>query len=340
MRRLRVKSTRGSATALLAAAVIAAAMLGASTAATAQATWKPQKAIEIVVGTSPGGGQDTSARAVQRLLQEKGLIEVASTVVNKPGGGSSLGYAYLNQHPGDAHYVMLATTPLITNPITGLMKITYADITPLALLFDEYIVTTVAAGSPIRTGKELLARLKADPSSLSIGIPGAGGGGHLGFALAAKAAGVDVKKLRTVVFKSGGDSITALLGGHIDVAASTTAAPVPHQRAGKLRIVAIAAPKRLSGELANVPTWREQGVDVEFANWRGFVGPRDLTAPQIAYWERALAAVANTPEFKRDLERNFWVANSAGSEEMKKRLRAEHDELKALLTELGMAKAP
>ena len=314
--------------------------LGLASPAAAQSPWKPEKNVEIIVGTSPGGGQDRSARAVQRLMQEKRLVDVATNVVNKPGSGSSLGYAYLNQHPGDAHYVMLSTTPLITNPITGLMTITHNDLTPLAMLFDEYIVATVAAGSPIKSGKELLARLKADPGSLSIGIPGAGGGGHLGFALAAKAAGVDVKKLKTVVFKSGGDSITALLGGHIDVATSTTAAPVPHHRAGKLRIVAIAAPKRLTGELSSVPTWREQGVNAEFANWRGMVGPRGLTPPQVGYWDRVFAAVVDTPEFKRDLERNYWVANFARSSEMRGRLKAEHEELKALLTDLGMAKNP
>ena len=307
-------------------------------AARAQASWKPQKNVEIVVGTSPGGGQDRSARAVQRLLQDKNLIDVASTVVNKPGAGSALGYAYLNQHPGDAHYLMLSTTPLITNPITGLQKITYEDLTPLALLFDEYIVASVSAASPLKDGKELIARLKADPSSLTIGIPGVGGGGHLAFALAARAAGVDPRRLKTVVFKSGGDSMTALLGGHIDVMSSTTGAPVPQHRAGKVRIVAIGSPSRLPGDLAQVPTWRELGVNAQFANWRGMLGPSGLSAPQVEYWEQVFAAVVQTPEFKRDVERNHWSASFAKSAAMRKRLKEEHDELKALLTELGMAK--
>ncbi|MPZ43433.1 MAG: tripartite tricarboxylate transporter substrate binding protein [Betaproteobacteria bacterium] len=312
--------------------------LALAPSAWAQTSWRPQKNVEIIVGTSPGGGQDRSARAVHRLIESNHLIEVASTVVNKPGAGSALGYAYLNQHVGDPHYIMLSTTPLITNPITGLQRITYEDLTPLAMLFDEYIVASVAAGSPIKGGKELLARLKADPGSLTIGIPGVGGGGHLGFALAAKAAGIDPKRLKTVVFKSGGDSITALLGGHIDVMSSTTAAPVPQHRAGKVRIVAIGSPTRLPGDLASVPTWREQGANAQFANWRGMVGPRGLTVPQIAYWENVFAAVVETSEFKQDLERNHWSANFAKSAEMRKRLKEEHDELKALLTELGMAK--
>ena len=307
-------------------------------AARAQAGWKPQKSVEIIVGTSPGGGQDRSARAVQRLLQEKSLVEVATNVVNKPGAGSALGYAYLNQHPGDAHFIMLSTTPLITNPITGLQKITHDDLTPLALLFDEYIVASVAAGSPIRDGKDLIAKLRADPASLTIGIPGVGGGGHLAFALAAKAAGIDPKRLKTVVFKSGGDSMTALLGGHIDVMSSTTGAPVPQHRAGKIRILAMGAPARLPGDLASVPTWRELGVNAQFANWRGMVGPGGLTGPQVEYWEQVFAAVVQTPEFRTDVERNHWSANFLKSADMRKRLKEEHDELKALLSELGMAK--
>ncbi len=320
----------------LAVALLALPLVSATAAA--QSAWKPQKPIEIIVGTSAGGGQDRSARTVQRLIQDRNLLEVASTVVNNPGSGSALGYAYLNQHAGDAHFIMLSTTPLITNPITGLQKITFHDLTPLAMLFDEYIVASVAAGSPLKTGKDILARLKADPTALSIGIPGVGGGGHLGFALAAKAAGVDVKKLKTVVFKSGGDSLAALLGGHIDVMTSTTSAPLPQHRAGTLRIVAVGARDRLAGDLASVPTWREQGANAEFSNWRGRVGPRGLTAAQVAYWERLLAAVVETPEFKSDLEKNSWVANFAPSAEMRKRLQEEHEELKALLTELGMAK--
>lgn len=310
----------------------------ASSGAWAQGAWKPSKSIEIIVGTSPGGGQDRSARAVQRIIQEKNLVEVATNVVNKPGGGSAIGYAYLAQHAGDPHYIVMATTPLITNPLTGLQKVTYEDLTPLAMLFEEYIVISVAAGSPITSGKELLAKLKADPQSLSIGIPGIGGGGHLGIAQAAKAGGVDPKRLKTVVFKSGGDSLTALLGGHIDVMASTTGAPVPMMRAGKVRILAIASRKRLPGELSSVPTWIEQGVNAEFSNWRGILGPKGLTGPQIAYWERVLQAVVETPDFKSDLEKNHWVPNFLKSAEMRKRLKEEHDEMKALLSELGMTK--
>jgi len=318
-------------------AIIAGVVL--SSAAGAQSTaWKPEKSVEIVVGTSPGGGQDTSARLLQRILQEKRLTEVPTAVVNKPGGGSAVGYAYLNQHPGDGHFVMLLTVPLLTNHILKLSPVAPSELTPLAIMFEEYIVATIVPGSPIKSGKDLLDRLKKDPTSLSIGVPSLTGGGNFAIVLAAKAAGIDPRKLKTVIFKSGGDAMTALLGGHIDVMMSTTAAPIAQRRAGKVRLLTVASPKRLPGELADVPTWRENGVDVVFSNWRGMVGPRGLTAAQIAYWEGVFSRVAATDEFKRDLEQNHLVANFLRSEEMRKYLKSEYDELKIILTDLGMVK--
>jgi putative tricarboxylic transport membrane protein len=304
----------------------------------AQAQWKPEKSVEIVVGTSAGGGQDTSARFVQKLMSVKKLVSVATTVVNKPGGGSAVGYTYLNTHPGDGHYLMLLTVPLITNHLLGLSPISYADLAPIATLFDEYIVAAVVPDSPITNGKDLLDRLRKDTAALSIGVPSLTGGGNFVIALAARAVGIDPRKLKAVVFKSGGDSVTALLGGHINVMMSTTAAPVAQRRAGKLRILAIAAPERVAGELADVPTWREQGMNVVFSNWRGIVGPRGLSAAQVAYWEDVLARLAATEEFKSDLQKNQWVSRYLKSSEMRKFLAAQSDELKALLTDLGMVK--
>lgn len=317
------------------AALAAGCALGAGHA---HAQWKPEKGVEIIVGTSPGGGQDTSARFLQKLMQERQVVDVPTVVVNKPGGGSSVGYAYLNQHPGDGHFIMLLTVPLITNHLLGLSQISYADLTPLAVLFDEYIVAAVAPQSPIGSAKDLLARLQKDPAALSIGVPSLTGGGYYAIALAAKAHGIDPKRLKTVVFKSGGDSITALLGGHIDVMFSTTAAPVAQLRAGKVRILAVAAPRRLAGDLAEVPTLREHGTNVVFSNWRGIVGPRGLSAAQIAYWEDVLAKVAAADEFKRDVERRNWVANFQRSDAMRRFLKEQHDELRVLLTELGQVK--
>lgn len=317
-------------------ALLGIALSGAASAQTA--AWRPDKNVEIIVGTSPGGGQDTSARLVQRIIQDNKFTAVPTAVVNKPGGGSAVGYTYLNQHPGDAHFIMLLTVPLLTNHILKLSPVAPSDLTPLAIVFDEYIVATVVPGSPLKSGKDLLDRLRKDPASLSIGVPSLTGGGNFAIVLAARAAGVDPRKLKTVVFKSGGDSMTALLGGHIDVMMSTTAAPILQRRSGKVRLLTVAAARRLPGELADVPTWHENGVNVVFSNWRGIVGPRGLSAAQIAYWDGVFSRVVATEEFKRDLEQNHLVPNYLRSEEMRRYMAAQYDELKVVLTELGMVK--
>jgi putative tricarboxylic transport membrane protein len=300
--------------------------------------WQPERAVEIVVGTSPGGGQDRSTRFVQKLLQEYKLVPVPTTVANKPGAGSSIGYTYLNQQEGNAHHLMLLTVPLITNYIMGVSTISYTDLTPISVLFDDYIVATVTPNSPIKSGNDLMNRIKKDPASVSVGIPSITGGGGLAILLAAKAVGVDPKRVKTVVFKSGGDSVSALLGGHVDVMMSTSAAPVAQLKAGTVRVLAIASPKRMDGLLASVPTWREQGINVVFSNWRGLVGPRGLTPAQVAYWEGVFSKLVQVDEFKQDIERNFWVSNYLDSAGMAKYLKAEHEELRTLLGELGMAK--
>jgi putative tricarboxylic transport membrane protein len=318
-------------------AVVLAAAMGISCSAFAQA-WQPERAVEIIVGTSTGGGQDRSTRFVQKLIQDNKLVAVPTTVVNKPGAGSSIGYTYLNQHPGNAHHIMLLTVPLLTNYITGVSPVIYSDLTPVSTLFDDYIVATVLPSSPFRNGRDLLDQIKKDPASVTVGIPSITGGGGLAILLAAKAAGIDPKRVKTVVFKSGGDSVSALLGGHIDVMMSTTSSPMGQLKSGNVRLLAMASPKRLEGIFANVPTWREQGINVVFSNWRGIVGPRGLSSAQVTYWEGVFAKLVQLDEFKQDVERNFWVTNYRNSAGMAAFLKVEHEDLTTLLRDIGVAK--
>jgi putative tricarboxylic transport membrane protein len=123
-----------------------AAMVGAAAGAHAQA-WRPDKNVEIIVWSGVGGGADRPARVIQRLFQEKKLIDVASFVVNKPGANGTIGMVYMNQHAGDGHYLSMANATLVTNRITGVSPLSYAHVTPLALIAHDYIVIAVKPDS-------------------------------------------------------------------------------------------------------------------------------------------------------------------------------------------------
>ncbi len=321
----------------LAAAMMVAAVgyLGHAAAA----DWKPEKNVEIVAMSGPGGANDVIARAVQRIMHQKKLVEAPITVVSKVGAGGVLGWTYLNQHAGDGGYISISPINLLIEHIVGSSPITYTDVTPIAQLFNEYVAFEVKADSPLKSGRDVIERLKGDPGALSFAVAASlGGANHIATLLAMKAAGVDVRKLKFVVFNSGPQSLTAVLGGHVDVAVAPVSGAAPQLAAGRVRVLAVSSAHRLGGAFSAVPTWKEQGVDTVFSSWRGVIGPRDMSPPQIAYWEGIIAKVVQTEEWRQDMENNFWESNFMNSAESRKYLRSQYDEYKAVLTDLGLAR--
>ena len=327
-----MKSVRASALALTVAVLVFAAER-------APAQWKPEKPVEIIAPSGPGGTTDRTARLVAKILVQNKLVDVPVNVVNKPGGSGTIGLNYLNQHPGDGHHIIIATTGSISNHILGLIPYNHTAFTPLAMLFEEYLGVNVSAGSAIKSGADLVARLKKDPQSVSFGVSTSlGGGNHTTLTTCLRAGGVDIKRLKTAIFPGGAATTTALLGGHVDAINTGLGNMVAHLRSGKLRTLAISAPKRMWGDFASVPTWREQGVPADSSSWRGLMGPQGMSAQQIAYWDKVFATLAQTDEWKQDLEANFWVNGYVGAQAARKRLDDEYAEYKAVLTELGLAK--
>ena len=298
--------------------------------------WKPQKNVDIVVIAAAGGAADRQARVAQRLLQS--LPEIPSvTVTNRPGGGGAVALTFLAQHPGDGHYLASLSTTLLTNQIIGVSPIRYQDLTPLNILMREYVVLTVKADSPLGSGKDLIARLKKDPASVSFAFSSARGNqNHVVIGMIARAAGVDPKPLKTVVYNSGGQGATAVLGGHVDMLVGTPGTALPHLESGKAHVLGISAPQRQAGRLAGIPTLREQGIDAVYYSWRGFVGPKGLTPSQVAFWEQAFAKVIQGEEWKKDLEENAWAEDFRGSAETRKHLDVEYELLRKMLVDLGV----
>ena len=193
--------------------------------------------------------------------------------------------------------------------------------------------------SPLKTGKDMVDRLKADPASLSVALAAARGNAfHLATAMIAKSAGVDIRKLKIVVFNSSADGLTAALGGHVDILAGTAGSTRALLEAGKIRVLGVAAKERLAGAFATVPTWREQGVNAVMDLSRGVLGARGLTPAQIQYWDAVFERMTRTEEWRKDLEKNLWVDAYLNSEATRRAWKEQYDVLKALLIELGMVK--
>lgn len=302
-------------------------------------SWKPTRSIEIIVGSGPGGGADLTGRLMQKLMQGELAAGVPVSVVNKTGGGSTLSYVYLNQHAGDAHYIALSLQPLLTGPMLRAGQMSYTEMTPLAHLLNEYVGFAVRADSPLKSARDVVERLRKDPASLSFAVSTAlAGSNHLATVLALKKAGVDIQKLRIVVMAGAGDSIAGVLGGHIDVVASSAAGMMSNLQSGKLRGIAVSGPQRLAGTFADVPTWKEQGVDSVYANWRGAVGAKGLSNTQIAYWDSVLSQITSTAEWKQSLTRLLQDPVYLNSQDTRRYLDAQHQELRGVLVELGLAK--
>jgi putative tricarboxylic transport membrane protein len=301
--------------------------------------WAPTKNVEIIAPAGPGSALDQTARTIQRAIQVDKLIEASTTVVNRAGGGQALGFNYLNQNQGNGHYLAIGTISLLTNRITGINPLNYEDITPVANLVGEYIVFAVRTESSLATGKDVATRLKADPTALSVAFSGSlGNHNHMAIGLLGQAVGSDVRKLKTVVFASGGELSTALLGGHVDIAAGGSSVFAGHVQAGRMRLLAVTSPKRLTGNLASIPTWSELGFPVSFATFRGVVGPKAMPQESVRYLETVMTKVSASNEWKKFLETSNSESLFMGSGDFRKYLASENARISVVLRDLGLAK--
>jgi putative tricarboxylic transport membrane protein len=301
--------------------------------------WMPTRNIEYIVPAGPGAALDTAARELKDLVDRMKLAPTPLLVSNKPGGAGMVAMGTLASHAGDGHMLMTLTHSSINNRLVGEVKLGYDDFTPLVTLFDEFITVAVRADSPIRDGRDLVERLRKDPRALSIGIATSIGNHiHVAIAKPLKVGGVDIGKLTVVPFKSSSESMTNLLGGHIDVVSASAINVISQLKAGKIRVIAVASADRLGGELASIPTWREQGIDAVYGSSQGVLGAKGLTPAQVRYWEQTFKQVTDTPQWAAFLAKNQWKAHFLDSAQTRKYLDEESDSAKAVLGELGLLK--
>jgi putative tricarboxylic transport membrane protein len=318
------------------ACVLLPLVVRAPTAAYAQqAAWKPEGNVEFVVGAGAGGENDRIARAIQHVLLKEKFVE-SMTVLNKPGAAQTIAINYLAQKKADANEIGLASGSFI-NAIARNGSQLHKQVTPLMKLFDAYQAYFTAADSSIKDMADVLDRLRADPSSVTFAFPvGLGSPLHVSVVNVGRAAGAPWNKLVTVVFNSGSDVAAQAAGHHVDVGLTSIGSPYPLIQAGKLRMLGITAPERLPGELAKVPTVREQGIDAVTANSYTVLVPNDLKPEQINFWAKALDKVLQAEDFQKDLALNFWVLRPIRYPETVKWMQDDYDENRAVLKELGM----
>jgi putative tricarboxylic transport membrane protein len=318
-------------------AVLAISLMAAGTA-TAQDAWKPTRAVTLIAPNAPGGTSDRTARELQRLFQKHKLVDVTVNVVNRPGGGGSLALNQLNSSAGDPHVILITTSAVISNHITGLTSYNYTEFSPIALLLGDNYGINVRAESGIKSARDILDQVRKNPEALTFGISGIGGTNHTSLVAVLKKGGVDVRRVKMATFAGGGVISLQLLGGHVDVINTGLGNMVDHLVQGRMRTLAITGPRRMGGPFADVPTWKEVGVDVSLIGWRGILGAKGLRPAEVAYWNDVFRKVVQTEDWKADLAKNYWLDIYADAAGMRKWLDSENAEVRALLTELGMAK--
>ncbi|MBU3722822.1 MAG: tripartite tricarboxylate transporter substrate binding protein, partial [Limnohabitans sp.] len=243
-------------------------------------SWKPTDRITYVLGVTPGGSVDIYARGIQDALTQLNLIQGKTMLIDyKPGGAGIISLQQLQRNSGNAHWLGTFHTSTLVAIAAGMLKADLKDYPPVAMMVEETQMVAVRADSNIKSATELVTALSKDVTSLKIGVaPALGSGTHLSIAKPLKVAGVDIKNLTVAPFKASSETMGALLGGHIDVISATAPVIMPQVAAGKVRVLASASPTRGSGALAQVPTWREQGIAADFVTYNGLLLPPNMSA--------------------------------------------------------------
>lgn len=299
--------------------------------------WQPSQNLTYVIGVAAGGSVDLYARGIKQTLEGLNLLNGQSMLPeNKPGAGGLLALQQLQRSRGNAHTLGTFHTGSIAGQVASVLKADMRDYVPVAMMVEETTLVAVAADSPLKTAADLVAQLKRDPTSLKIAVaPLRGLNTHLAIAKPLKAAGVDVGKLTVVPFRSSGDSMVALLGGHVDIVSATAPTVVPQAANGKVRMLVSAAPERGTGPLANVPTWREQGIAADYVSYNGVLLAPGVDAEQIHFWETALKKVSDSADWKALVEKSGNKPMFKGYVDSHRYLQAELKETQALVAALG-----
>ncbi len=261
--------------------------------------------VKMMIPANPGGGWDGTGRALGEALRD---AKVADTVTfeNKGGAAGAIGLAqFYNASKGDPNALMVMGAVMLGGIITGKPPVSVTQLTPIARLTTEYNVFVLPANSPFKTMKDVVEQLKKDPGSVKWGGGSRGATEHIAAAQIAQAVGVPAAKINYVPFRGGGEAVAAILGGNVTIGGSGYSEFQPYIESGKMRAIAITSGQRIKG--IDVPTLKEQGIDVEIGNWRGVYGAPGLTPAQREALTAMVVKATQSKAWQAALAKNNWT---------------------------------
>jgi putative tricarboxylic transport membrane protein len=292
--------------------------------------------LKIIAPAAPGGGWDGASRSLQQVLMATGAAKSVQ-VVNVPGAGGTVGLAqFVNGAKGDGNQLMTMGITMLGAVLTNKAPVGLDPVTPIARLTADPLVVVVPANSPHKTIKDLAAAIKADTTKVVWAGGSAGGADHILAGLIAKAAGGDASKLNYVPFSGGGEALAEMLGGRVTAGVSGYNEFESMIKAGKLRALAISSGKRAAG--VDVPTLKEQGLDVELVNWRGIVAAPGITPEQRKSLAMAIDKAVKSPEWKKILQVRGWDDAYLPADQFAVFMKSDQGRVKEVLTSIGLVK--
>jgi len=290
--------------------------------------------IKMMIPANPGGGWDTTGRALGKALQESGVAS-SVTYENKGGAAGIIGLAqYANATKGDGNSLMVMGAVMLGGIITGKPPVSLDKVTPIARLTSEYNVFVVPANSPLKTMKDVVEQLKKDPGSVKWGGGSRGSTEHIAAAMLAREVGVDAAKINYVPFRGGGEAVAAILGGNVTVGGSGYSEFQQYIETGKMRPIAVTSGKRLKG--INIPTMIEQGYNIEIGNWRGVYAPAGLTVAQRKGLTDMIMKATKSKSWAESLEKNNWTSAWMANPAFDDFVDSEFASLRATMVKSGM----
>ncbi len=289
--------------------------------------------LKMMIPANPGGGWDTTGRALGKALQEAGASAVQFE--NKGGAAGAIGLAqFVNAAKGDPNALMVMGAVMLGGIITGKPPVTVTQATPLARLTSEYNVFVLPENSPLKTMKDVVEQMKKDPGSVKWGGGSRGSTEHIAAAMLAREVGVDPARINYVPFRGGGEAVAAILGGNVTVGGSGYSEFQQYIETGKMKGIGVTSPTRLKG--ISIPTMKEQGYNVEIGNWRGVYGAPGITPDQRKALIDMVVKATKSKAWAEALEKNGWAPALMTGKDFEEFVDREFASLRATMVKAGM----